>query len=81
MRGNVLVDEAVGLDVDVACAAGELRHQGLGDGGDRPGRVPVAAHVAGFPFDAEDAGHVVGEHGLVQFGEGDDGGVHRPAVE
>jgi hypothetical protein len=81
VRCDVLGDEPVGLGVDVTGAGGELRDQFLGHSGDRPCRVAVAAHLAGLPGDAEGAGHVVGEHGFVQFGERDDGGVHRSAVE
>ncbi|MPM08646.1 hypothetical protein SDC9_54960 [bioreactor metagenome] len=81
MLGDILGDEAVLLDVDVTGAGGELRDEFLGHPGDRPRWVPVAAHLARLPCHAERAGHVVGEHGLVQLGEGDDSGVHRPTVE
>src|SRR5699024_8718611 len=78
---DVLGDETVGLAVDVPGASGKLLNQLFRHTGDRPRRVPVPAHVTGLPFDTEGAGHVIGEHRLVQLRERDHGGVHRPPIQ
>ena len=62
---DVLGDEPVLLRVDVAGASGELRDQRFRNLSDRPRWVPVPAHLARLPGDAEGACHVVGEHGFV----------------
>ena len=79
--GDVLIDEPVGLGVDVAGAAGELLDQRLRYAGDFPCGVPVAAARASFPVDAESAGEVVAEDRLVEFGGSDSPGVQRGAVD
>lgn len=62
-------------------AGGELGHQIVGHALDFPGRVPVAASLAGLPLHAEDAGELVGQSGVVELRDGDDHRVHRPAGE
>ncbi len=59
----------------------ELGHQILRHARDSPRRVPVAAHLAFVTCHPERAGHVVGEHRLVQLGKRDDGGVHRASLQ
>lgn len=78
---DVAVDQAIGLGVDVPRPGRELGHEPLRHAGDRPRGVPVAAHLAGLPRDAEHPGQVVGEHGLVPLGEGHGRSVHRPSVQ
>ena len=79
--GDVLLNEPVGLGVDVAGAAGEVFDQRLRHAGDLPGGVSVASARASFPVDAEGAGEVVAEDRLVEFGGGDRPGVQRGAVD
>ncbi|NYG20007.1 hypothetical protein BJY17_000754 [Agromyces hippuratus] len=43
--------------------------------------MPVGAALSLFPLHAELAGELVSEQGLVQFGERDNRGVHRAAVD
>ena len=81
MLVDVLGDEPVLLRVDVPGARGELDHQLFRHRRHRPRRVPVPAHLADLPPHAEGASQVIGEHGLVQLGQRDRRGVHRPAVE
>src|SRR5699024_7699500 len=63
---NVVGDEAVLLDINMAGTSRELRHQRLRHGTDRPGGVTITTHLPDFPFDSECAGHVIGKHCLVQ---------------
>ena len=53
---DVLGDELVLLELDLAGAARELGDQVVADAGDLPLRVPVGAALAQLPLDAEVAG-------------------------
>ena len=53
MLCDVLVDQPVGFDVDIAGAVRELRDEFCGDAGDLQGLVAVGAPVAAVPREVE----------------------------
>lgn len=78
---DVFRDEAIFLGVDLAGAGGELEHELFRHRRDRPGGVAVAAAIPRLPLHSEQSGEVVGDDRLVQFGERDGRGVHRPPIQ
>src|SRR3546814_3021365 len=78
---GVLLDEAVGLDVDLAGAIGELSEQFFADTGDLQCLVAVGAAVTPVPLHSESLGQDVGEDGVVVLGDRDDAAVDRDTVE
>ena len=78
---DVLPDELVLLELDLAGAARELGGELIGDADDLPLRIAVGAAFAEFPLDADDPAESVGQQCVVVRGQSGDGGEHRPAVE
>ena len=62
---DVLRDELVLLQLDLAGAAGELGDQSIADADDLPLRIAVGAALAEFPLDPDVAAETVGQQRVV----------------
>lgn len=78
---DVLGDELVLLEFDLAGAAGELGDQVVGDSDDLPPRIAICPALAKLPLDSHLPTESVGEQGVVVRGQSGHRGEDRPTIE